>query len=129
MRSSAHTMRTFTRVYFAVAALTLVACTCLPWLVPLSYRLLGFEPELAYADGAAAIQAHAATASLRRDFIFGVLLLALCLIALSIAGLILRARRRTDLSWVAVVLTTLLGAAVAVIAVAALLSGAGGMCC
>ena len=120
-------MRAFGRVYYAVAAVTLAAVACLPWLVPLSYRVLGFDPRLARSGTFAAFQAHLATDSLRRGFLSGVLLLALTLVAFSIAALILRARRRTDLPWPILALATVGGAAVAVVALTGLT--AGGMCC
>ena len=122
-------MRAFGRVYYAVAAVTLAAVACLPWLVPMSYRVLGFEPRLARAGTFAAFQAHLATASLRRGFLSGVLLLALSLVALSIAALILRAWRRTDLPWPVLALTTVGAAGVAVVALAGLVVAGGGMCC
>ena len=122
-------MRTFGRVYYAVAAATLAAAACLPWLVPLSYRVLGLEPRLARAGTFAAFQAHLATASLRRGFLSGVLLLALSLVALSLAALLLRARRRTDLPWPLLALTTVAAAGVAVVSMAGLVGDGGGMCC
>lgn len=122
-------MRTFSRVYYATLALTLAGCTCLPWLVPLSYRVLGFDPDLAYTDTVIGFQAHTATASLRRGFISGVMVLALSLIALSLAAMVLRVRRRTGLPWVVLVLTTAGATGVAAMAAAALVAGGSGMCC
>jgi hypothetical protein len=122
-------MRTFDRVYYAAIALTLAGCACLPWLVPLSYRVLGFDPQLVDASTSAALQAHAATASLRRGVVVGVLLLAVGLLVLSVAGLVLRARRRTGLPWVLLALTAIAAAGVMAIASAALLAGGSGMCC
>jgi hypothetical protein len=58
-----------------------------------------------------------------------VLLLAVGLLVLSVAGLVLRARRRTGLPWVLLVLTAIAAAGVMAIASAALLAGGSGMCC
>ena len=122
-------MRTFGRVYYAVAALTLAASACLPWLVPLSYRALGFEPRLARSGTFAAFQADLATASLRREFLFVLMLLALGLVALSVVALILRVRRRSGLPWPVVALTAVGAIGVAVVALAGLQVAGGGMCC
>lgn len=119
-------MRAFARVYYAVAAMTLAAVTCLPWLEPLSYRALGFAPELARAGTFAAFQAHLATTALRRSFLAGVLWLAVTLGALSLAALFLRARRRAELPWLVLVVTLVGAAGLAVVAIAGL---AAGMCC
>jgi hypothetical protein len=121
-------MRTFGRVYYAVAGVTLAAVTCLPALVPISFRVLGFDPRLAHAGTAESFHAYRATAPLRRGFAYGVLMVALSLIALSIVALILRARRRTDLPWAVLAVTTVGAAAAAALVVAGLLAP-GGMCC
>lgn len=119
-------MRTFGRVYYTMAAATLAAVACLPWLVPLSYRALGFEPRLARAGTFPAFQAHLATLAFRRRFLAGVLLLALGLAALSLAALVLRARRRSELPWPLLALTAVGAAFVAVVALAGMTAGA---CC
>ena len=116
-------MRPFERVYYAVTAVTVAAVACLPWLVPLSYRVLGFEPWLARSGTYEAFKAHMATLSLRRGFLTGVLLLALSLVALSLAALLLRARQRTDLPWSILALTLAGAAGVAVVVIAGLAAG------
>lgn len=122
-------MRTFARVYYATLALTLAGSICLPWLVPISLRALGFDPQLTHADTVAAAQAYAATASLRRGFVAGVLLLAMGVVALSVAGLLLGAPRRTDIPKALLALAAFAATSVAVIAAIALLAGGSGMCC
>lgn len=122
-------LRRFGRVYYTVAGVTLAAVACVPWLLPLSYRVLGFDPRFADAGTYEAFQAHLATASLRRGFLDGMLLLALSLVALSIAAIILRARRRTAVPWPVAALTTGGAAGVAVLALAGLMMSGGGMCC
>lgn len=117
-------MRPFERVYYAVAVLTLAAVTCLPWLVPLSYRVLAFEPWLARSGSHAAFQAHVATLSLRRGFLAGVLLLAVSLMALSLVALPRRALRRTNVPWPVLALTLAGAAGVAVVLIAGLAAGA-----
>ena len=116
-------MRPFERVYYAVAALTLAAVACLPWLVPLSYRVLGFEPWLARSGTHAGFQAHMATLSLRRRFLDGVLVLALTLVALSLVALVLRALRRTNVPWPVLALTLAGAAGVAFVVIAGLAAG------
>lgn len=106
-------MRAFGRLYYAVLAMMLAAVAVLPWLGPVSYRVLGFDPGLARAGTFPAFQAHLATTALRRHLVAGVLVGALTLLVLSIAGLVLRARRRTDLPWPILTLS-LLGAGTAV---------------
>jgi hypothetical protein len=123
-------MRTFRRVYYAVTALTFAAAACFPALVPLSYRALGFDPALARTGTYTAFQVHLVTAAFRSKFVAGVLLLALSSGALSLAALLLRARRRqVDIPWPVLTLTTVGAAFVATLAVAALLVAGGGMCC
>lgn len=39
-------MQIFGRVYYAIAALTLAAAACSPWLVPVSYQALGYPLTL-----------------------------------------------------------------------------------
>lgn len=121
--------RTFDRVYWAAAAATLAVVLCLPWLEPLSYRALGVDPAFARSGTHAAFQARMASVSLRSSFLSGVLMLAFALAALSIAALILRVRRRTNLPWPVALLTTALAAGVAVVALAGLVMQGGGMCC
>jgi hypothetical protein len=122
-------MRAFGLVYYAAVAVTLAAVACLPWLVPLSYRVLGFAPQPARSGTYAAFQAQLATAALRRGFLGGMLSLALSLVALSLVALILRLRRRTTLPWPVLAPTTVGAAGVAVVALAGLVMSGGGMCC
>lgn len=121
-------LRFFRLVYYTVAAATLAAAACLPVLVPLSLRVLGFDPQLEHASTAASFHAYRATAPLRRGFGYGVLVLALGLVALSIAALILRCRRRTDLPWLVLMVTTIGGAVVAGLVLVSLLAPSG-ICC
>lgn len=122
-------MRLFGRVYYAVAAVTLAAAVCIVWLDTLSMRVLGFDPRLASAGTHEAFQMRMAASSLKSEFLSGALLLALCLVALSIAALVLRARRRTDIRWPIIALTTVGAVAVAVFSLAGLVMQGGGMCC
>ncbi|HEU5175122.1 MAG TPA: hypothetical protein VFT96_10250, partial [Gemmatimonadaceae bacterium] len=102
---------------------TLAAVAYLPWLVPLSYRVLGFEPWLARSGTHAGFQAHMATLSLRRRFLDGVLVLALTLVALSLVALVLRALRRTNVPWPVLALTLAGAAGVAFVVIAGLAAG------
>lgn len=117
-------MRTFDRVYYTLAAVSLVAVACLPWLVPLSYRALGLDPQLERSYTSAAYRSQEATASLRVGILVVVLLLALSIAALSFAALVLRVRRRTDLPWLVLALTTVGAAYVAAVVGLALMMGA-----
>ena len=116
-------MRPFERVYYAVAAVTLAAVACLPWLVPLSHRVLGFEPWLARSGTYEAFKAHTATLSLRRGFLAGVLLLALGLMALSLVALLLRALRRSNVPWPVLALTLAGAAGLAAMMIGGLVAG------
>ena len=122
-------VRPFDRVYYATAAATIAGLACLPWLDTLSYRVRGYDPALAHSGTYAAFQARMATTSLRGGFLVGLLLLALCLVTLSIAALVLRVRNRTSVPWPLVALTTIGGAGVAMLALAGLVMQGGGMCC
>ena len=122
-------MRAFHRVYYVVAALTIAAASSLPWLVALSYRTLGFDPALAGTETAAAVQAHRATAPLRREFVSALLLLALSLAGLSLVAIVLRARRRSGIPWPVLVASMAGAIGVAVVALSALVAGGSGMCC
>ena len=119
-------MRTFVVIYYLLAALTLAAATCLPWLVPLSYRALGFAPELADEGTYAAFQAHLATHALRYGLLTHVLTLALALGALSVLALILQLRRRIRLRWFVLLAATVGSAGLAVVAIGGLRVG---ICC
>lgn len=118
--------RHFERVYYAMAGVTFAAIACLPWLVPLSYRALGLDPRLARSGTHEAFRAHLATTSLRGDFLRALLLLALGLFAMSLAALLQRALRRTDLPWPVLLVTLGVAAGVAVVTVAGLTVGT---CC
>lgn len=93
-------MRNFDRVYNKLAAVTLAAVACLPWLASLSYPVLGSA------------------------FLGALLLLALSLVALSLAGPVLRVRRRTALPWPVLALAAVGAAYVAIVVGLALMMGA-----
>lgn len=121
-------VRSFERTYYAVAAATLAAAACLPWLVPLSYRVLGFDPRLAHMGTYAAFQAHLATHAFRRNVLAGVLVLALGLVAMSLAAIALRAQRRSTIRWLVLGLV-LAGAVGAVVIMLSGLAAGAGICC
>jgi hypothetical protein len=111
--------RAFTRLYYATAALLLVALACLPVLKPLSFALLGFEQGLIEAYTPEAFQAYRATAPLRRGFSYGVGVLATAVLVLSAAALVLRRRGRLAMPWpvpAALALVAVLAAALVFVA-------------
>ena len=113
--------RAFTRLYYAAVLLLLAALACLPVLVPLSFALLGFEPDLRDAYTPEAFQAFRATAPLRRGFGYGVAALAVAVLALSATALVLRRRGRLTLPWVvpaAAILVAVCAAALVAVALA-----------
>ena len=120
--------RAFERLYYTILILFAAALAITPVVVQLSFALLGFDQSLREAYSVESFQAWRATAPLRRGFGYGLVGTAVVLIALSIAALVLRVRRRRGIPWM------VSAAAICVASVVGLLMFVGlitptGICC
>jgi hypothetical protein len=121
-------LRAFKRVYYSAVALSLAASACLPVVVPLSFPVLGFDPSVRNADTVESFQAYRVTAPFRRGFGYGVILLAGIVVAVSMAALILRVRRKIDIPWGIPIGAMRVAVLVAVLVFAGLMAPVG-ICC
>ena len=121
--------RGFTRLYYWAVVLLLAALACVPVLVPLSFALLGFEQGLRDAYTPESFQAFRATAPLRRGFLYGVGLLAVTVLALSVAAIVLRRRGRLAMPWAVPVAAILVAACAALLMAYALVIPQVVLCC
>lgn len=119
----------FRRVYIIMCVALTAATLCLPVLIPVTFRLLGYDPALEDAYTPESFQAFRATGPLRRGFLYTILVLALIVSGVSVMALVRRLRGTRDVHLLVAAGTLIAGLALAFMLFVALITPTPVLCC